>query len=211
MMQLVVLAGGLGTRMKAIAGDTPKCMIDVAGRNFLSRQLDNWISKGIPSTKIRIVNEKTPLGTLGALIAERKHLGKCFLLTFADSYLTCDFAAVEKAFIDSGKPILMSILKNKNRWVPSNVIYRGGEIAIYNKAIRGHMVDYVDYGLYGFSRDVLKGLKAPADLSEFISKRISQHGDVAAYVVPEKDRFYEIGSPSGYKEACQYFKGRDKC
>ena len=102
----------------------------------------------------------------------------------------------------------MSILKNKNRWVPSNVVYRCGSIQIYDKSIRGKLVEYVDYGLYGFSRDMLKGVKAPADLAQFLSKKVSQTDDVAAYVVPEKDRFYEVGSPEGYAETCAYFRGR---
>ena len=96
MMQLVVLAGGLGTRMKAITGGTLKCLIDVDGKPFLERQRDNWKSKGIPSIQIEILFEEKPIGTLGALVAAKSYLDEKFLLTFADSYLTCDFAAVER-------------------------------------------------------------------------------------------------------------------
>jgi NDP-sugar pyrophosphorylase family protein len=42
-MQVVILAGGLGTRMRALAPEIPKCLIEVAGRPFADLQL-SWLS-----------------------------------------------------------------------------------------------------------------------------------------------------------------------
>src|SRR5205085_7892557 len=43
----VVLAGGLGTRLRSAVPDVPKPMAPIAGRPFLEYQLDYWIGKGI--------------------------------------------------------------------------------------------------------------------------------------------------------------------
>src|SRR3954468_15519384 len=44
-MQCVILAGGLGTRIRSVTGDAiPKALIPVAGRPFVDRQLE-WLSR----------------------------------------------------------------------------------------------------------------------------------------------------------------------
>ncbi len=39
-MQVVILAGGMGTRMKPVAGNLPKALVPVAGRPFIDHQLE---------------------------------------------------------------------------------------------------------------------------------------------------------------------------
>ena len=46
-MEAVVLAGGLGTRLRAAVSDVPKPMAPVGGRPFLERLLDYWIGQGV--------------------------------------------------------------------------------------------------------------------------------------------------------------------
>ena len=43
----IVLAGGLGTRLRSSVPDLPKPMASVAGRPFLAHLLDQWIAQGI--------------------------------------------------------------------------------------------------------------------------------------------------------------------
>lgn len=92
MKTLVVLAGGLGTRLRSLVDDVPKPMAPVLGRPFVSWLVDAWLGldfsfdqlvfsvgyksevirdyfgteyKGIP---VKYSREETPLGTGGALI-----------------------------------------------------------------------------------------------------------------------------------------------
>jgi len=46
-MEAIVLAGGLGTRLRAVVPDLPKPMAPVNGRPFLERLLDYWIAQGV--------------------------------------------------------------------------------------------------------------------------------------------------------------------
>lgn len=87
--ECIILAGGLGTRLRSAVPDLPKCLAPVAGRPFLAHVIDYYQSQGItqfifslgykhemieeflaqdyPSLKKRIVLEESPLGTGGAI------------------------------------------------------------------------------------------------------------------------------------------------
>ncbi len=47
MLPLLVLAGGLGTRIRTVVADVPKSLAPVAGRPFLDYQLANWAGQGV--------------------------------------------------------------------------------------------------------------------------------------------------------------------
>ena len=47
MTSAVILAGGLGTRLRSAVPDLPKPMARIGGRPFLEYQLDYWIAQGI--------------------------------------------------------------------------------------------------------------------------------------------------------------------
>lgn len=46
-MEAIVLAGGLGTRLRRVVPELPKPMVPVAGRPFLEYLLDYWIGQGV--------------------------------------------------------------------------------------------------------------------------------------------------------------------
>lgn len=46
-MKAIILAGGLGTRLRSVVSDVPKPMAVVGGRPFLSHLMDYWISQGV--------------------------------------------------------------------------------------------------------------------------------------------------------------------
>ncbi|MCE2689240.1 MAG: NTP transferase domain-containing protein [Rubrivivax sp.] len=106
----IVLAGGLGTRLRAAVPDLPKPMAPVAGRPFLAHQLDQWITQGIRDfvfavgyrheaisgyfgdhyrgATIRYSVEAAPLGTGGALLQAASMFAgnERFLLLNGDTY-----------------------------------------------------------------------------------------------------------------------------
>ena len=54
-------------------------------------------------------------------------------MLYGDSYLPCDYAAVEAAFLASGKPGLMTVYRNEGQWDTSNVEFDDGRILAYDK------------------------------------------------------------------------------
>lgn len=226
-MQCVILAGGLGTRMRPLTETCPKTLIPVYGRPFAYHQLHwlaaqgvsdvvysighhgdmirrYWESEQTPVPSIRYVDEGEQLrGTGGALRLAREQdaLQESFLVIYGDSFLPVEFAPVWEAFQASGAPALMTVLRNQGRWDRSNALYHAGRVKLYDKA-GGPGMDYIDYGLSAFRRDLFDaGTPEVFDLST-LCHNLSARGQLAGFEVTE--RFYEIGSPAGLQDLEQY-------
>jgi NDP-sugar pyrophosphorylase family protein len=87
------------------------------------------------------------LGTGGALRRALPLLGESFFVLYGDSYLECDYAAVEQAFRGSGKLGLMTVYCNDDLWDRSNLLFRQGRIVRYDKRQRTPDMRHIDYGL----------------------------------------------------------------
>ena len=120
-MQAVILAGGLGTRMRPITETIPKPMIVVAGKPFLQRQLELLHGAGIDKALLLVAYlgeqiqeyfgdgakfdceiaysfEPSPLGTGGALKNGEARLQGTFVLVNGDTYLAIDYRRLVKEF-----------------------------------------------------------------------------------------------------------------
>ena len=114
----IILAGGMGTRLRDAVPDLPKPMAPVGGRPFLEHQLDYWIRQGVSrfvlsvgyrheaiieyfgtrykEAELDYAIEQTPLGTGGGLLLAAEKLGRDarFLLLNGDTYFAVDFTAL---------------------------------------------------------------------------------------------------------------------
>ena len=68
------------------------------------------------------------LGTAGALKQALPLLGEACFVLYGDSYLPCNYRAVQTAFEQSGRLALMTVLRNDGRWDRSNVEFVDGSI-----------------------------------------------------------------------------------
>ena len=233
MLPVAILAGGLATRLHPITETIPKSLVDVAGIPFIVRQLDYLQRQGITDVILCIgyLGEQVKalvgdgssfglkvtyswdgpklMGTGGALRQALPLLGEQFFVFYGDSYLPIDFRKVEKSFLHSGKPALMTVLRNGDLWDKSNVLFLDGILIEYNKRNPIPEMAYIDYGLGIVSAVVLNDvpLDEPFDLAD-IYHSLSVQGDLAGYEVFE--RFYEIGSLKGLEETVNYFQKGEK-
>lgn len=116
----VILAGGLGTRLREAVPALPKPMAPVLGRPFLELLMDYWISQGIREfvlsvgyrhdaiqahfgshyrgAEIEYVVEPEPVGTGGGLMlaARATGLDNRFLLLNGDTYFAVDLKELER-------------------------------------------------------------------------------------------------------------------
>ena len=235
-MQCLILAGGLATRMRPLTETIPKALIPVEGRPFIDHQLAWMAARGVTQVVLsvgylgdairqhvgdggryglaaRIVDEGPNLrGTAGAvrLAYDEGVLEERFLLTYGDSFLPIDFAAVFNHFRASGAPALMTVYRNQGRWDTSNVIFDGRMVTLYDKQRRTRPPEdfaFIDYGLSALTRGAVEKIPAgqKADLAELFHG-LSLRGELAGWESPE--RFYEIGSPAGLADFTQWVRAR---
>jgi NDP-sugar pyrophosphorylase family protein len=228
-IQCVILAGGLATRMRPLTEEIPKALIPAAGRPFIDHQL-GWLGRhGVTHVVLSIgyrgdllrahvgdgsrfglrvsyVDEGTELrGTAGALRLARDQgvLDDAFLVTYGDSFLPVDFAAVWNQFRASGQPAMMTVFRNEGRWDSSNVIFDGGRVVLYDKDHRTRPAAdfaFIDYGLSALERRLVDSdipALGKADLADLMHA-LSVQGALAGLEVFE--RFHEIGSSEGLEE-----------
>lgn len=228
-LPVVVLAGGLATRLRPVTERIPKSLIEVAGRPFAEHQIEllrahgltdimfltGYLGEQLPAqlgdgsrwgVKLRyLADGAVPLGTGGAIRAALQHLAPTFFVLYGDSYLPCDYAAVARAFAVSEAAALMTVYPNDGRWDASNVDFDNGRIVAYDKQRRTPQMRHIDYGLGAFRRDVFASwsLGTAFDLAE-VYQRVLADDDLAGYEVGE--RFYEIGSPAGLADTSDYLR-----
>jgi NDP-sugar pyrophosphorylase family protein len=227
MLPVVILAGGLATRLRPITQTIPKALIEVAGKPFVAHQLQYLHRQGIDTVILCIgylgemiqefigdgsrwglrvsysLDGPVLLGTGGAVKKALPMLGEKFFILYGDSYLPVDYANVQKAFFDSDQLGLMTIFKNKNQWDRSNVQFERGKLIEYNKKDINPRMRYIDYGLGVLQARALESYpdNEPFDLYKVYNK-LSLEQQLFGHEVFE--RFYEIGSIQGISDTQTY-------
>jgi NDP-sugar pyrophosphorylase family protein len=222
-LSVVILAGGLATRLRPITEKIPKSLVEVAGRPFLEHQVEllklNAISDVVlcvgylgemieqrygdgAALGVRIrysFDGPKLLGTGGAIKNALGLLPDAFFVLYGDSYLPVNYQAVAAAFDEAGKPALMTVFANANAWDTSNVWFENAKIRIYSKREKLPEMRYIDYGLMICTRQIFDDSPSgvPFDLAERL-ENLSRKGELAGYEVHQ--RFFEIGSPAGLAE-----------
>ena len=229
MIPCVILAGGLGTRIREVSGPIPKALVTVAGRPFVDHQLQWLAAQGVGSVVLCIghlgdairahvgdgatwglgvtyVDDGRRLkGTAGALrlALDQGVLPDPFALLYGDSYLPIALPPVVEAFYASGRPALMTVFRNEGHWESSNVRYESGVVALYQK---GHPdpqragLDYVDYGLSILRREVVANRVAPGAHADLAGVLHQLSVDGLLAGHEVHQRFYEVGSPAGLRD-----------
>lgn len=229
MFPIAILAGGLATRLHPLTEKTPKALIDIEGKPFIAYQLRLLQQQGFKQVVLcinflgeQIVNYvddgrqfdlevqysfdgESQLGTAGALEKALPLLGENFFVLYGDSYLSCQYAAVQQAFVASQKMALMAIFKNEGRWDKSNVVWEDNQIKVYDKSYITPSMQYIDYGLGVFNQSAFSLVKANErfDLA-LLYQQLLQKKELEGYEMMQ--RFYEVGSHSGIKEFQQFIQ-----
>ena len=230
-MQIVVLCGGLATRLRPLTEKIAKSMMEIEGKPFLEHQLELLKKNGISDmifcigykgeqienyfgdgrrfgVKIRYSREKEKLlGTGGALKKAEKLLDEIFFVMYGDSYLPFNFKKSIDYFNKFYKLGLMVVYKNQNRYEKSNIMVKNNLVKQYNKENPTKEMEYIDYGVSIFRKKALELLPENThyDLSQLHLSLIEKDQLLA---FESKIRFYETGSFKGLEEFKRYIKNK---
>lgn len=222
-MQMVILCGGLATRLGSLSKHTPKSMIDINGKPFLWHQINNLkkydirdiiLCVGYLSEEIEkyfgegsefSVNIKYSydgdklLGPIGALKNAEQLLDEEFFIMYGDSYLSVDFNKVYNFYKQKKKPACMVVYKNMDKYDKSNLIVKNDMVVGYGEKDRSKEMIYIDYGTSIISKKTLNYVpeKKLFSTGDFFSKLI-ENKDLVAYQADK--RFYHIGNPKALEE-----------
>lgn len=222
-LPVVILAGGLATRLRPVTEKIPKSLIEVAGKPFAELQIELLVKHNIKKVVFCIgylgemirdtlgdgkkygiqikysFDGDILLGTGGSIRKALPLIGDTFFILYGDSYLDCDYQKIEESFYQSKKEGLMTVFHNRGLFDRSNIIFRDGQILQYKKGMNTEEFEYIDYGLGILRSSILKFYpeNTPFDLS-IVYQNLLAKGNLAGYEVPH--RFYEIGSKEGLEE-----------
>jgi NDP-sugar pyrophosphorylase family protein len=230
---VVIIAGGLATRLRPLTETIPKSLVDINGEPFIEHQLRQLQANGIKEVVMCLgylgeqvidyvgdgsryglqvtyaLDGPKLLGTAGAIKKALPHVGEHFFVLNGDSYLPCDYAAVQRTFERCQKLGLMTVFHNQGKWDSSNVEYKNDSIVVYDKIHKTERMLHFDDFLESFSRSAIDQVPddEPYDLA-VLFQDLLKNNQLAAHEVNE--RFYEVGSFAGISELGYYLSlGKD--
>ena len=216
-MEAVVLAGGLGTRLRSVVHDIPKCMAPVAGEPFLGYVLDwlsryeitrvvlsvgylresimEWISGQDYPFEMDYAVEETPLGTGGGI---KLALSKCrerkVIVVNGDTFFPVDLDAIP---FDAPVTVALKPMKDFDRYGAVELSANGLVTAFHEKAkVQQGLISGGVYALNGLE---LSSLPEKFSFEKDVLEPLSVKGQVGGWV--SDSYFIDIGIPDDYARA----------
>ena len=226
-IDVAVLCGGLGTRLRSVLGETPKILAPVAGRPFLDHLLawlasfgarrvvlclgfratavlEHIASHPFPGVEVVTSMETEPLGTAGALRLALPHLRSDPVLVMnGDTFVDADlgaFAAAHRAR-KAAASILCATVPSTARYGRLDIDGAGRIRRFSEKDPADSRPGPINAGLYLFSRawlaDFARGTGASLERDVFAASAPGTFDAIAA----DGLTFIDIGTPESFAEA----------
>jgi NDP-sugar pyrophosphorylase family protein len=216
-MQVVILAGGLGTRLRPLTYKIPKAMVPIKGKPFLEHQLKILKNNGLNDILICIgylgeevkkyfgdgekwgLNieysfEREPLDTGGAIKNAEDHLENEFLVLYGDTFLNINYKDLISYSRKKAKLGTIVVFKNKPKIFKNNIeVNDKKEVIAYNKR-EEDKANCVDAGVEIFKKTVLELIppNKVISLEKDIYPILIEKRELIAYLTDH--RFYDIGT-----------------
>lgn len=232
-MEAVILAGGMGTRLRSMVTDVPKCMAPVAGKPFLHYLLttleeagfthiilalgykheviEEWIKLYPASMKISAVIEDRPLFTGGAVkLALTKAEEKEVFILNGDTFFGTDYAGMLQLHraTQARATLALKEMHDFDRYGLVDIESGTNRILQFREKQFCHS-GLINGGVYLLNRNELE--KYPEKFSlekDYFEKTVSTH-ILSGYI--SEGYFIDIGIPEDYTRAQNDFKnGRQK-
>lgn len=226
-MEVLILAGGLGTRLRSVVKDRPKPMADIQDKPFLSYLLDFWIAQGAThfvlsigylgnviqdyfhdnycGVPISYAIESTPLGTGGGLalgLEQLKTPNICFVQN-GDTFFRTDVAAL--LHFHAAKNAIFTLAL---RHTETNLRYTAAKINASGRLIsfvsgNGGQDILTNAGIYcldpiALKREFATFKKRSFSLEEDFLTQLANEKHLPVFAKVLDGYFIDIGIPSAY-------------
>ncbi|MHB9023856.1 MAG: nucleotidyltransferase family protein [Armatimonadota bacterium] len=223
----MILAGGLGTRLRSAVPDLPKPMAEVAGRPFLdyllmqvrragicdivlcvgykAEAIEAYYGDGIRlDLKFHYAYERELLGTAGALTQAAEYIRTdTFIVMNGDSYCEVDFNDLLATHAARRASVTITAMYQEDRLrFGSLEIDQQDAITAFIEKGEASGPGYINGGIYAMSREILNRIPAgvPSSLEKDIFPQLLGQG---LYAFKTAGAFIDIGIPSEYARAAR--------
>jgi NDP-mannose synthase len=176
-MKAVILAGGLGSRLKPFTEVIPKPLLPIGEKsileiqierlkkygfndiilatNYMSEYIENYFGDGSRyGIKLKVSKEDKPLGTAGPLLLLKDQLTEPFLVMNGDILSLVDFGELY-SFAETQESLLtISIKKEITPFAFGNIFFEGERVTGIEE--KPDIVMYILAGIYVMRPEILK-------------------------------------------------------
>ena len=226
-MKAVIIAGGLGTRLRPLTNNTPKPMLPIGEKPILEH-LVNWTKKGgIKSVilcvsylresiedyfedgekfgvKIEYAISKKQLATAGQLKTAEKFIDDDFVCMYGDSIFNFSLRSMIKQH-SIKKPFVTMSLNEYKTTLPYGVIETSKKGKVVNWNEKPEIKANVNMGCYIMNPQVFNLIpkNKPYGMDDVIKKAMKKKV-VNSFIT--KKGFTDIGNTESYKQACEEYE-----
>jgi D-glycero-alpha-D-manno-heptose 1-phosphate guanylyltransferase len=223
MMEAIVLAGGMGTRLKAVIQDIPKPMAPIGNRPFLSFLLDDLQVQGVKRVilstgyKHEVVEEHykssykgmevvysvedTPLGTGGAI---KKALGQVkgsqVLILNGDTMFRVNLQEMRNFHLKHKADFTLALKKMEDSQRYGVVETKNQQVVRFREKTESKS-GAINGGIYMLKKQVLLGLDLPEKFSFEKDFMETYYQDLKVMAFESEGYFIDIGIPEDYSKA----------
>ncbi|MBS1663134.1 MAG: nucleotidyltransferase family protein [Bacteroidetes bacterium] len=218
--EAIILAGGLGTRLRSAVPELPKCMAPVGGRPFIgyvtdyfrgqgiehfifalgykSDYFDDFFAAAFPSGGYSVSLEQEPLGTGGA-IRQACGLAKTDTALILNGDTFYHIALAELSAFHAGKDADCSLcLKPMRDFDRFGVVELDEEQRVSQFREKQHYAaGLINGGVYALNTGRFRALDLPEKFS--FEKEYLEKGDHRLYGLVQDHYFIDIGIPEDYQ------------
>ena len=219
-MRAVLLAAGLGTRLRPLTDTIPKCLVPIKGKPLLDIWCDSLLKVGVSQILVNLhykhqvveehiakatyrdqvesVFEPELLGTAGTLIANRNFFNsQDGILLHADNYSEANLGQLIKFHNQRPAKCLMTMLAFRTDTPQTCGILEVDDQNVlqnmYEKSLQDHG-NLANGALYILSSELIASLTTESDFSTQVIPKLYDH----IYVVETNEIYLDIGTPKSY-------------
>ncbi len=223
-IDVFILCGGLGTRLRSVTGEAPKVMAEVGGKPFLdvvieylkqqgfqrvilctgyqASVIEEYYRKNFFGLSIEFSREQEPLGTGGALKNVQTFIqSDLFFVLNGDSFCPVDFKNFLNFHKDKQTLATLSVSRvDESKKFGGVALDETNKITGFHEKEEGNNYPYVNAGVYCLSRNIFSLMPEEKKFSleyDFFPKMVKEN--IYGFFVEKS--FFDIGTPERLKKA----------
>lgn len=225
-MKVVILAGGLGSRLKPFTEVIPKPLLPIGEKSVLEIQIERLKKHGFDEiylatnyksayiegffgdgsrygVKLSISKEEKPLGTAGPLLLLREHLTEPFIVMNGDILSLIDFSKLYEFAMSQKSLLTISIKKEITPFAFGNIYFDGDRVTGIQE--KPNIVMYILAGIYVMKPRIFDFF--PMDeyfgMDSLILKMLDEDFPISKYDL--KEYWLDIGRLNDYEKAQEVY------